>query len=202
MKQLTIVALICIAYFILAIVVLHFLRPDVNPISRPTSDYAVGEFGFIMTTAYFSMSVASFSLLIGLYKTIPQPAQSRIGLILFGIWGVGVLVAMTFPINPEGTELTSVSIVHRINGPLIFLCITIGTILISRRLRRDKNWQPLYRSALTLSLIMLPLFILTGYSVAAKTGFAGICQRTFLVTFVSWFILITLHLRSTIANFK
>lgn len=201
MKQLATLALMCIAYFVLAIIALHFLRPDVNPIRRPTSEYAVGEYGFLMTTAFFSMSVASFTLLLGLYKGVRRPAQSRIGLVLLGIWGVGVLVAMTFPINPEGTQLTTISTIHRINGPLIFLCLTLGTNLISRRLRRDENWQSFYHTALTLSLIMLVMFIITVVNVAAKTGFEGLCQRAFLVTFITWFILTTLHLHSTIANF-
>ena len=200
MKQLTTLTLICIAYFVFAIVILHFLRPDVNPLSRPTSEYAVGKYGFFMTAAFFSMSVASFSLLIGLYKGVSLPLHSHIGLVFLGIWGVGLLVAMSFPINPQGTELTTISTVHRINGPLTFLSLTIGTVLISRSFKRDESWQSYYHSAMTLSLIMLVFFIITGVNVAAKTGFEGLCQRTFLVIFVTWFILTTLHLRSTIAN--
>ena len=86
MKQLTTLALISIAYFVAVIVTLHFLRPDLNPISRPTSEYAVGPYRFLMTTAFLSMSVASLSLVTGLYKGMPQSARSRIGLMLLGIW--------------------------------------------------------------------------------------------------------------------
>ena len=200
MKQTSTIALICIAYFAFAIVALHFLRPDLNPLSRPTSEYAVGEYGFLMSTAFFSMSVASFSLLIGLYKGISKPAQSRIGLILLGIWGTGVLVAMMFPINREGTDLTTVNIIHRTNGPLIFLCLSVGAVLISRRVRLDDKWQSFYRTALTLSLIMLALFFITGANIATKSGFEGLCQRTFLLVFVTWFISMNLHLRSTITK--
>ena len=200
MKQTSTIALICIAYFAFAIVALHFLRPDLNPLSRPTSEYAVGEYGFLMSTAFFSMSVASFSLLIGLYKGVPKPAQSRIGLILLGVWGTGVLVAMMFPINREGTDLTTVNIIHRTNGPLIFLCLSVGAVLISRRVRLDDKWQSFYRTALTLSLIMLALFFITGANIAAKSGFEGLCQRTFLLVFVTWFISMNLHLRSTITK--
>ena len=142
MKTLTTLALIGIAYFVAVIVTLHFLRPDLNPISRPTSEYAVGQYGFLMTTAFLSMSVASLSLVIGLYKGIPHSARSRIGLMLLGVWVVGVLVAMSFPINPEGTTQTTTGIIHRINGPLTFLSLTIGTILVSKSFSRDKNWRP------------------------------------------------------------
>jgi hypothetical protein len=202
MKQLTTIALIGISYFVVVIVALHFLRDDLSPMSNPTSLYAVGRYGFLMTTAFFSMSVASFSLLIGLYKRISKPAQSRIGLILLGIWAVGVLVAMLFPLNPEGTEATTTSVIHRINGPLVFLSLSIGAILVSGSFRRDKNWRPFYGTALTLSFTMLLLFIITGINVALKSGFEGLCQRVFLVVFSTWFILTTMHLRSAIMENK
>jgi hypothetical protein len=200
MKTLATLALIGIAYFVAIIVTLHFLRPDLNPISRPTSEYAVGPYGFLMTTAFLSMSVASLSLVIGLYKGIHESARSRIGLMLLGIWSVGVLVAMSFPIDPEGTRQTTTGIIHRINGPLTFLSLTIGTILVSKSFSRDKNWRPVYRSALSISVVMLVTFIITGVNIAIHSGFEGLCQRVFLIMFASWFILTTLHLRSTIAN--
>jgi hypothetical protein len=50
--------------------VLHFLRPDLNPISTPTSEYAVGPYGFLMTSAFFGMSLGSFALVIGLYRGV------------------------------------------------------------------------------------------------------------------------------------
>jgi hypothetical protein len=202
LKTLTTLALIGIAYFVAVIVTLHFLRPDLNPISRPTSEYATGPYGFLMTSAFLSMSVASLSLVIGLYKGMPQSARSRIGLILLGIWGVGVLVAMSFPIDPEGTRQTTTGIIHRINGPLTFLSLTIGTILVSKSFSRDKNWRPIHRSALSLSVIILVMFIITGVNIAIASGFEGLCQRVFLIVFATWFILTTLQLRSTIANLE
>jgi hypothetical protein len=201
MKTLTTLALIGIAYFVAVIVILHFLRPDLNPISRPTSEYAVGQYGFLMTTAFLGMSMASLSLVTALYKGMPHSARSRIGLMLLGVWAVGVLVAMSFPINPEGTTQTATGI-HRINGPLTFLSLTMGTILVSKSFSRDKNWQPIYRSALSLSVVMLVMFIITGVNIAIASGFEGLCQRVFLIMFATWFILTTLHLRSTIANLE
>ena len=197
MKQLATIALISISYFAVVIIALHFLRHDLNPLSHPTSEYAVGPHESLMTTAFFSMSLASLSLLVGLTKGIAQPAKSRIGFILFGIWTVGLLVAMLFPINPEGTELTTISTIHRVNGPIIFLSLSVGTVLLSRSFKRDESWQRIYRPAMSLALVMLITFFITGLNVALKSGFAGLCQRVFLVTFITWFILTTLHLRST-----
>ncbi len=69
--RLATVGLASMAYFVVIIVALHFLRPDYNPIRQPTSEYAVGPYGSLMTSAFFSMSLASWALVIGLYQGVP-----------------------------------------------------------------------------------------------------------------------------------
>jgi bacteriorhodopsin len=190
------VALVGVAYFVGIIVVLHLLRPDLSPISQPTSEYAVGRYGFLMTSAFFSMSLASFALTVGLYQGVPPQARSRIGLGLLGLWGVGVLIAMSFPIDPEGAPQTLSGTIHRINGPLAFLSLTAGTILVSRRFKQDGLWRPFHRPALILSLLMLAVFVATFLNIATGSGLAGLCQRIFLAVFVTWFVLTAARLRS------
>lgn len=190
------VAIVGVAYFALTIIALHFLRPNHNPISQPTSEYAVGPYSFLMTSAFFSMSVATFALVIALYQGLPQPARSRIGLGLLGIWGVAVLVAMTFPIDLDGAPQTLSGTIHRINGPLAFLCATIGTILVSWRFKQDEKWRPFHRTALILSLVMLVAFVGTFLSIATQSGFAGLTQRIDLIALVTWMLLTAVRLRS------
>jgi hypothetical protein len=190
------VALVAVAYFVVIIVVLHLLRPELSPISQPTSEYAVGRYGFLMTSAFFSMSLASFALIVGLLQGVPPRARSRIGLGLLGLWGVGVLIAMSFPIDPEGAPQTVSGTIHRINGPLTFLSLTAGTILVSRGFSQDERWRPFHRTALILSLLMLAVYVVTFLNIATGSGFAGLCQRLFLAAFVTWVVLVASRLRS------
>src|SRR5215203_2634998 len=190
------VAIVGVAYFVVIIVVLHFLRADLNPIRRPTSEYAVGPYGFLMTSAFFSMSLASFALVIGLHQGISQRARSQVGLGLLGIWGVGVLIAMTFPIDVEGAPQTISGTIHGINGRLAFLSLTAGAIMVSRRFKQDERWRPFHRTAVLLSLVMLAAFIATFVNLATGAGFAGLGQRIFLAAFATWFFLTATRLRS------
>jgi hypothetical protein len=185
-----------VTYFALAIVALHFLRPDLSPIRQPTSAYAVGPFGYLMTTAFFSMSVATWALLIGLWQGLPLAARSRLGLGLLAVWGVGVLIAMTFPIDAEGAPQTLSGTIHQTNGPLTFFCLAVGAVLISRRFKRADSWRPLYRPALGLSLLMLAEFVVTGAATGTQSGFGGLAQRILLATFLAWFYLIASRLRA------
>ena len=190
------VALAGIAYFVLIIVALHFLRPDLNPISQPTSEYAVGSYGYLMTSAFFSMSLASWALVAGIYQGVSQRARSRIGLGLIGVWAVGVLIAMIFPIDLDGAPPTLAGTIHEINGPLTFLSLTVGVLLVSRRFKHDEKWRPFHRSALILSLAMLVEFIGIPLAIATESGVVGLAQRIFLVTFATWFLLTAARLRS------
>lgn len=192
------IALVGIAYFAVVIIALHVLRSDHNPIRRPTSEYAVGPYGFLMTSAFFSMSVASLALVAGLYQGLSQPARSRIGLGLLGLWGVCALIAMTFPIDLEGVPPTLSGTIHRINGRLAFTSLTVGVILVSWRFKQDQKWRPYHRFALILSLVMLAAYIATPLAFATESEVVGLIQRTSLATFVTWFLLTAARLRSTV----
>jgi hypothetical protein len=52
------IALAGIAYFAVVLVGLHFLHTDTNALARPTSDYAVGRYGNVMTSAFLALAVA------------------------------------------------------------------------------------------------------------------------------------------------
>jgi hypothetical protein len=196
-SKLTTVAIASIAYFVVIIVALHFLRPDLNPISRPTSEYAVGAYGYLMTSAFFSMSLASWALVIALYQGVPSPARSPVGLSLLVVWAVGVLIAMLFPIDLDGAPQTMAGTIHAINGPLTFLSLTLGVILVSWRFKHHTEWRSFYRLAVILSLVMLLEFIAVPVARATESGLAGLAQRIFLVTFETWFVITAMRLRST-----
>jgi hypothetical protein len=189
-------ALLAIAYFVAIIVVMHFLRPDHDPMRRPTSEYAVGPYGFLMTSAFVSMSLGSLALVVGLYRTLSEPARSRIGLGLLGVWVAGLLIAATFPIDLEGAPQTTSGTVHRINGPITFLSLTAGAILVSRGFKHDERWWPVHRTALILSLVMLAEFIVNVVSIASGSGYPGLGQRVFIATFVTWLLLTAARLHS------
>jgi hypothetical protein len=189
-------ALVGVAYFVVAIIVLHFLRPDLNPIQRPTSEYAVGPYAWLMTSAFFSLSAASWALIIGLYQGVAQPARSRIGLGLLGVWAVGLLIAMLFPTDPGGVALTITGMIHQSAGPPTFLSLTAGMILVSWRFKQSEKWRPFHRPALILSAVFLLAFVATFLSFVTGSGLLGLAQRIALATAVVWISLTATRLRS------
>jgi hypothetical protein len=189
----TTLAILGIAYFLIVVIVLHFLRPDLNPISRFISEYAVGPYGFLMRSAFFGLSLGSLALVVGLYLGVSRPGRSWIGLVLLGVWGVGILIAGIFPADLQGAPVTTVGSIHQTASALAFLSVILATILISWRFKQDKKWSSFRRSALILSLVILVTFI--GFSLSVNTEFGGLSQRIFIASILLWLLLTAARLR-------
>lgn len=200
-RRLAILATVTIvgtAYFVVVIAGLHLLSPDVSPVQRPTSEYAVGPFGYLMTSAFVSLSLGTWALVVGLRRDLPHAGLHRVGLVFLAIWGVGLLVAATFPIDLNGAPRTLAGTIHRINGPLTFLSLTVGTNLVSRGFKQEARWRPIHRFASALAYLMIPEFIAGGLTAAQESG-AGIAQRVLILTFAGWFLLVAARLWSNAA---
>ena len=187
------IAMVGISYFLTAVIALHFLRADYDPVSRFVSEYAVGSYGFLMTSAFFGLSLGSLALVFGLYQEVSQSARSWIGLILLGIWGVAILIAEIFPTALKGAPATPSDNIHALASLVSFLSLIPATILLSRRFKQDEKWRPFHRSALILSLVILGTFI--GFFLKFETEFAGLNQRIFIATFLIWLLLAAARLR-------
>lgn len=193
MKTCAVVALISIAYFSVSIVVLHFLRSDVNPVKEATGYYAIGPYGLLMSSALFTLGLASLGVVVGLYEGM-DTARSSLGLLLLGIWVIGVLVALCFPLNPEGTPMTILNRIRRTSTPISFLCLTLGILLVSRSFRLDANWCPIHHLSILVAWLMVAMFFATVVNILTRSGFLGLLQRISLAAFVLWILVVAIHL--------
>ena len=190
------VALAGITYYLVIVVAMHFLRPDINPIGQLTSDYKAGPYGFLMISALFIFGLGQAALVMGLYQGVSKPARSRVGLALLGLWAVGNLIAALFLSNQPGVPQTISGAIAELNGPVHVLSLVGGAILVSGRFKQDEKWRPIHRSASILSLVMLVEFIAVSLTVATESGIAGLGQRILVVTALTWLALTAMRFRS------
>ncbi len=191
---LALLAIVGIADFLLNIAALHFVRPDVNPVLEPMSNYAVGPYGFLFTAANIGGGLAALALILGLYLGIAPPGRSYVGLFLLGLYGVSVLLAGIFPIDVGG-EATTVGTIHNIVGNISFFGFPIAVILLSLGMGKDERWRSFRRPALALSLVVVLTAILTIVGSNLGIGF-GVTQRIANVAVLVWMLAVALHLRS------
>src|SRR5688500_2017654 len=86
------VAIIAFAYFLIVVTALYFLNPSYSLFRSVAGTYDLGSYEFLIASTFFSLGVGALALVIGLYRGITQSARTRKGLILLGIWGVGMLL--------------------------------------------------------------------------------------------------------------
>ena len=193
LRVLALLAIVGIAAFLLSLAALHFLRPDVNPVLEPMSNYAVGPYGFLLTAADIGSGLAALSLMFGLYLGIAPRGRSYVGLFFLGVYGISALLAGFFPIDVGG-EATTVGTIHNIVGNIAFFVFPIAAILLSLGMGKDERWRSFRRTALAVSFAAVLTVILT--IVGSNIGLFGLTQRLANFTAVLWILLVGLRLRS------
>jgi hypothetical protein len=183
-----------IATFLFNLIALHFLRPDVNPVLEPMSNFAVGPYGFLFTAADIGGGLAALALIFGLYLGIAPPGRSYIGLFFLGLYGVSLLLSGIFPIDVGG-ETTTAGAIHNIVGNIGFFGFPIAVILLSLGMGKDERWRSLRLPALALAGVVVVTIILTMVGFNIGIGY-GVTQRLFNVAAMLWMLVVALHLRS------
>jgi hypothetical protein len=191
---LALLTIVGVAVYLLNFTALHFLRPDVNPVSEPVSNYAVGPYGFLAIAANIGSGLAGLALMVGLYLGIAPRGRSYVGLFLLGLYGISELLAAYFLID-VGAEATMAGTIHNIVGNISFFAFPIGVILLSLGMGKDERWQSFRRTALAVSVLIVLTVILTMVGSQLGIGF-GVTQRLANVTVMVWMLIVALHLRS------
>jgi len=113
-------ALAGIGYFTLVVIALHLLRSDLDISHRYISEYAIGHFGWLMTSAFYGLSLGSLALTIALYQRITIKGRSWLGLVLLSMWALGIMVAGIFKADLITAPETQEGNIHSQNSQSLY----------------------------------------------------------------------------------
>lgn len=185
-------------YFIIALALLHVLRQDFDPTTRFMSEYAVGEYGFLMTSAFLALSLGSFCLIFILRRTASNTSSQlllRVALRLMFVWSVCVLLVGLFTTDLQETETISFcGMIHGLASLTAFLCMPIATIFLAFAFRQDASYQASFPLVLGLGVCVicgLGVFC----SSFARPLKIGLNQRFYVGTILIWLLSITVLAR-------
>ena len=125
--------------FAAAFLLLHVLRPDKSVMSSFTSEYAAGDFGWIMTIGFFAVTAGALFLIIGLLQ---QFKASRTSLVSLSTWCIAMFLTGLFKTDLPGAAPTPQGLIHGIAALLAFICLGIAMISWGTVFRKNKNWYP------------------------------------------------------------
>ncbi len=176
-----------------------FVQPDLNPLHRFGSEYAVGPMGWLMKAAFFVWAAGVLSLAIAMARGLDPAARSRAAVALLVLSAAGLVVAGTFDSDlqvrnadppplwveppPSGEQVR-----HAIGSFVFFISLMLGAGLASRRLRLAGRLRGGYR-ALRVLAWAAPVAFVVFATYFVPQGLAGLGQRIFLLVLFAWVVL-------------
>jgi len=137
------VSLVSGGTFLVLLTALHFVKPDLDPSWSVISEYALGDYGWLMTIAFLAWGLSAISLFLAIRAQV-QNLVGRIGLAFLLIGAAGPIVAAIFPTDPITTPpdaVTTGGAIHSM-GAMLSDGILIGATLITLSLvRKNPNWS-------------------------------------------------------------
>lgn len=120
-------ALASVGAFSVILVLLHVLKPELDPSWRMISEYEIGRYGWLMRLAFVCWSVSVAAVDVAL-----SPSLSTAAVVALGIVATGPLGAAIFATEPTTTPLDQTGTVHRLHvafGVLFILGFPIAATL-------------------------------------------------------------------------
>jgi hypothetical protein len=130
------------ALFVLLLVALHFIKPEIDPSWRFISEYAIGDYGWIMALAFLSLAVSTVALFVTIRSQI-QTTRGKVGLALLLVSAAGLTLAGIFTTDPITTSHDAVTMrgnLHSLGGTL-GIAVPFAAALISWQLARNPTWS-------------------------------------------------------------
>jgi hypothetical protein len=163
---------------VVAVIALHVLRPELAPMSHRLSEYAIGQYGGLMTTAFVCIG-AGLLTLAGAIVAADRRRLYRLVALAVGIAGVGMVTSGLYRTDAARSGATA-DAVHSLASGLATLAL-IGaavawTVLGSRRA------APL--------LLAVTAVVLGATSPALhRSRWTGLSQRLLWLTLLMWAVL-------------
>src|SRR5215217_1825913 len=159
------------ATFVVLLAALHLIKPELDPSWHFISEYAIGDYGWMMVLAFLSFALGYVSLFVAIRSQV-RTVIDRIGLALLLISALGLTIAAIFttdPITVSENAVTTEGTLHNLGGTL-GIAMPFAAALMGWKLARNPAW----------SLAKRPLLWATGLALVA-----------FLVSFVSLGVMVS-----------
>jgi hypothetical protein len=136
------------AAFVVLFAVLHVIKPELDPSWRMGSEYAIGDYGWVMRMAMFALALSCAALFAALRPEI-ETTGGRIALGLLVVVAAALAVGGTFVVDPITTkpqDMTTHGALHSAAGAIFIFGFPIAGVLLGRSLGRRQTWRSAMQS--------------------------------------------------------
>jgi hypothetical protein len=184
--------------FLVLLVIVHLVRPDVSPVWQTTSEYAVGGLGWLMVVAFLSSALGYGALVVAVFAGARR-VVTRIGAVVLAVASVGTAVGGVFVTDPIGTpqdQLSTSGTLHGLGAGLALVLVPIAALLVGFGLARDDGFSTVRRVLLWTAVLPLAALVMfmaaqTAMLASGDGGFGpdvpiGWPERALVVGYAAW----------------
>jgi hypothetical protein len=162
------------ATLVVLLAALHFIKPELDPSWHFISEYAIGDYGWMMVVAFLSLALSYVSLFVAIRSQL-RTIVGRIGLALLLVSALGLTIAAIFttdPITVSEDALTTEGTLHNLGGTL-GMAMPFAAGLIGWRLARIPAWSLAKGSLLWATGLALVAFVVSFVSIGVMVSQSG-----------------------------
>ena len=189
-------AIACFVYAVMALLTLHLLRPDYAPATNFISNYAVGRYGWVMTTWFLAMSCGLLMLAAGLHTHGLRSIPARLGTFLLVIAAIGLVVSAIFPTDAPGAPSTQTGAIHDMSFLVNVGSMFLASILLSASFGTHPAWRSYRRTAWLLTSLILIGFVVQFLTLHKGMPY-GLANRFFVAVLFAWLFALSFRLRAS-----
>jgi hypothetical protein len=190
-------ALIAIGYAAAAVLALHVLDADLDPVHGFMSEYAVRDYGWLMRSAFFAVGLGAISIALGLRASLAPGWRVTLTVLLMAVAGAGFVVAGIVDAdirNAAGeVESTAPGIAHDLATFVSFICLIVAAFVLHGLFGDEPRWRSLAQPALWFAIAMA---LSRAVMIAVpEDGPGGLSQRLFAAIMMLWLGILAWRLR-------
>ena len=162
------------ATLVVLLAALHFIKPELDPSWHFISEYAIGDYGWMMVVAFLSLALSYVSLFVAIRSQL-RTIVGRIGLALLLVSALGLTIAAIFttdPITVSEDALTTEGTLHNLGGTL-GMAMPFAAGLIGWRLARIPALSSAKGSLLWATGLALVAFVVSFVSIGVMVSQSG-----------------------------
>ncbi|TKT92830.1 DUF998 domain-containing protein [Dyadobacter frigoris] len=170
--------------FLFIFTIVHFIRPDKSVLASFVSEYALGEYGWLMTLGFLFIGVGAICLIIGLFSSMKP---SKTAAITLCIWCIGTFTFSVFPTDLPGDRPTTEGLIHGLSALFALLNLSVAMIAWGFTFDKYDNWRHMAKLSWFFGAISTALFI--GFLLSAPQ-LRGLTERILIILDITWIILV------------
>ena len=179
------ISLIAAVASLVFLAALHGLSPEFNPSSRMVSEYALGNYNWVLSLMFLAWALSCIALVFAV-RTDVRTLGGKIGLGFLLLSALGMSMAAVFDVNHN---------LHGLAAMIGMPSLPIAAVLISVSLTRNPAWTSarqslLWAAILTwMGLILMNVAIFTGFTPTGEANpgaWFGWANRFLILVYNVW----------------